>query len=161
MSHHPWSNKVLFFGERISATNLPWYYIFIMFLFTTPIFIVFLILLSFLYFFYETFYQIKYNKLQIKFFEDFFIFCIIFIPILIAILLKATIYDSWRHFFFIYPFVIFFVVNFLNKIIKYKFFNNLKYLFVGLVLINIFYYFIWSAKNHPHQYVYYNNFLSY
>jgi hypothetical protein len=160
MSHHPWSNEVLFFGERINATNLPWYYIFVMFLFTTPIFIVFLILSSFLYFFYETFYQIKYNKLCIKFFEDLFILCIIFIPIFFAIVLKATIYDSWRHFFFIYPFIIFFIVNFLNKIKKYKFFHNLKYLFIGFIIINIFYYFIWSIKTHPHQHIYYNNLYS-
>jgi hypothetical protein len=160
MSHHPWSHKVLFFGERISATNLPWYYIFVMFLFTTPIFIVSLILLSFLYFFYETFCQIKYNKFQSKFFEDFFILCIIFIPIFVAIFLRATIYDSWRHFFFIYPFIIFFIVNFLNNITKYKFFHNLRYLFFSFIIINVFYYFIWSIKNHPHQYVYYNNLYS-
>jgi hypothetical protein len=131
-----------------------------MFFFTTPIFIVFLILLSFLYFFYETFCQIKYNKSQSKFFEDFFILCIIFIPIFVAIFLRATIYDSWRHFFFIYPFIIFFIVNCLNKIIKYKFSHNLKYLFIGFIISNIFYYFIWSIKNHPHQYVYYNNLYS-
>ena len=160
MSAFPWPHKVLFFGEMVSAKNLPWYYIFVMFLFTTPPFIIFLILISFFYFLYESFYQIKYNKLAIKFFEDFFTLCVIFIPILIAILLKSTIYDSWRHFFFIYPFVIFFIINFLSKIIKYKFFYNFKYFFVGFVLINITYYLIWSAKNHPHQYIYYNNLYS-
>ena len=45
------------------------------------------------------------------------------VPVAAVILLKSTLYDSWRHMFFIYPFLAYFMAKglfFLSKVINNK-----------------------------------------
>ena len=80
--------------------------------------------------------------------------------ILIAVIIfNSTLYNGWRQLYFIYPSLIYF------SIIASNYFFNLKnkklfqtfFLIIFLNLISISF---WMFKNHPHQYVFFNNFIS-
>ena len=87
--------------------------------------------------------------------EDFvFLICLI-IPILVTILLGSTLYNGWRHLYFIYPIIILFSLRGLY-FIKFNFFkkNIINfYLILSLLILNITY---TTIKYHPHQNNYFN-----
>ena len=80
---------------------------------------------------------------------------IIFIPVFFIICLNSTLYNGWRHLFFIYPFLIFFSIYGLSKI-KKKF--NIIYFKVSIffIFIQILSNINFIIKSHPVQNIYFN-----
>ena len=65
-------------------------------------------------------------------------------------------FDSWRHLYFIYPFIIMISLSgiyFLNIYIKKKIFKIAVFSVIFLEIIFLTY---WNIKYHPHQYVFFN-----
>tara|TARA_B100000035_G_C20851419_1_gene487585 strand:+ start:16 stop:600 length:585 start_codon:yes stop_codon:yes gene_type:complete len=82
----------------------------------------------------------------------------VLIPILAVITLNSTLYNGWRHMYFIYPGIIIITlvgVDLLIKNIRNIYFLNFFLIVLMLSLLNIS---SWMIKNHPHQNVYFNKF---
>ena len=152
-----WQIQNLFLGKIILAENVPWYYSLYWITITTPITYTILFLVG-LFAFIKKF--IKNTK--IKFYEKEFYFDIIFLalifgPLIGTMILKSGSFNSWRHLFFIYPYIIIFSLHgyrYLSKILIEK--KNILKTQNLLIFLTIFYLIFWNIKNHPHQYAYFN-----
>ena len=164
ISNFDWSGSVFYLGNYEIAKNMPWHYSIITIFATTPLVIVFLFLFGLLLNltkFTNNFLNIdKNNTLLWKSDEEIInllSLLIIFSTLFIIIELKSTIYGGWRQIYFIYPSIIIISIFSLNKIyIYFKKNNNI----LLLVLLFIFSQIYWIVKNHPYQYIYYNNLFS-
>ncbi len=156
------SFDILYLGEYYNITNLPWHYIPIWILATTP--------LLYLVFFFLGFYKIGVlffknflnlsdrnklwkNKDQKK---DFFILFFFLIPIFLVIFLNSTLYSGWRHLYFIYPCLVYLVavgIEFLLKLKNFKIDKKVIIFFVMVLLSSNLYNLI---KLHPYQNIYFN-----
>jgi hypothetical protein len=157
-----WKFKTLYLGSYINPENLPWHYFFVWFSSTTPI--VFLIIIcSGLFFFLKKY---LFFLLNIKFNNNFtlwadksqminlFIFLCFFIPIFFVVTLNSTLYNGWRHLFFVYPFLIY--ISLYGLI---YFFNKKKYLkkvFYFIITAQILSNFFFIYKSHPVQNIFFN-----
>ena len=154
LNKHPWKGNNLFMGELISASNLPWYYIPIWILITTP--------LSFVLFFLAGIFKSFKNIINSKARENlFYIFMLagLFIPIVSVIILKSNLYNGWRHLYFVYPFMAFFMTFGFQSIFKrLSLIFSYEYKKILLMLVFITFtnpiYFIFQT--HPNQQVFFN-----
>ncbi len=152
----------LFLGEWIPATYVPWNYSIIWILVSNPISYVILFIIGLLIAFRRIIKRLL--KIDEKTLNDLWrgdkekidllFFLNISIPLIAVIILHSSLYNGWRHLYFIYPSLIFFSVYSL-KFIKDLFIKKLKIFFVICIFIftpNI----VWMFNNHPLQYVYFN-----
>jgi len=164
MSKFRWIGEVFFNGEYYIAKYMPWYYVPLTILITTPIltivtFSVGLIIISKRFFFNlvalnNNNENIWKNKLELYLLYS---LIIIFLTIISIIELNATVYTGWRQLYFIYPSIIFisiYGIDFLFRNIKLK--KTLSFILFFSIASNIF----WIIKNHPYQYVFYNSLIT-
>jgi len=164
MKQYPWGGgSVLYLGNYVEATNLPWHYIPLWLIITTPVLYTFM-------FFLGSFTSIKsllkrplnfYSNNQKR--DDLIFLLWFFLPLLAVIALNSILYNSWRHMFFIYPA---FLVISLKGIISLFEFTKLKFKGHAHKIMNIILIFIilfslisttqFMVKNHPYQNVYFN-----
>ena len=149
----------LYFGENFLSNNSPWHFKFIWILITIPSHIILLSVLGFVLVFFKYFNRIltleKNNKIWFNNLEglDFLIFLLLFIPLVLMAFYKNN-FDGWRHFYYVYPFIIYLAIIGLEKIkkINFSFFLVLNFLMIA----NIFFNLNWMIKHHPYQYTYFN-----
>lgn len=148
-SEHSRSLDVFYFGEFINSQNLPWHYLPVWIFITIPEAIIIFFILG-------VFLILKNFFIKKKINEEFLFFIFqIFIPIFIPIILGSTLYDGWRQFYFIYPAIIIVSLYFLESL------KNKKFLIANiLIVMNLVFVCFWSIKNHPYQYLYFNNFVN-
>ena len=162
-SSHPWRGSVFYFGEYISAMNLPWHYPIVWILISTPIIYLLLFFLGSV---------LIVRRLSFRFLKlspekefndmwrgnkeriDIIIFLIFYFTLFLVIELNSTLYGGWRHLYFIYPCLIFISIRGLELISRKL---STKYLFV-LIIPFLLYLCLWMIKNHPFQFVYFNKF---
>ncbi len=139
--------KILFEGKHISSTEVPWYYIPKWLLISTPLFGLVGLLYSF------SLLTVMKKKKQLLLLG--FLFFTLVFPIAYVIYKKSVLYDSMRHFFFVYPSIIIlsglaysYLIGLLPK--------NLKYVAVGVILILVALPARFMFANHPNEYVYFN-----
>ena len=155
MKNHYWVGSNLYMGEYIKASEIPWHYTPIWILITTPI--------SYLLFFImgiikTIFYQSRDNKQQIFF--DIFMFFGFVGPLVSIAYLGSTLYDGWRHTFFIYPFLCYYMAlgfSWVYSILLKKFPLRLNLI---IILLSVFTFIEPSMKIlylHPHQNIYFNS----
>ena len=158
-----WDFEILYLGNYLSPENLPWHYFFIWFLSTTPIIFVFIILFGIFIFlkqYINFFLKITFDK-NLKLWKTsdqmtlLFIFLCFFIPIFFVITLNSTLYNGWRHLYFVYPFLIYLAIYGLNNISDI-FNNNFKNFLTTLVVIQIISNIYFIFKTHPVQNIYFN-----
>ena len=159
------ADVVYFFGEFYNTTLVPYYYLPVWILISTPVLNLILFFLgfyssskSFLFKLYQvekikTKYDFWNNKNEKK---DFFIL-ILFIAFLIAsIFLSPKQYNGWRIFYFLNFFIIFYSIFFLSNFKKYKKFKKKIIPFIAisflLITMNLYKIFIY----HPYQSYYFN-----
>ena len=161
MSDYTWEGSVFYFGNYISAKNLPWHYPLVFIFITTPMLYLFLYVMGSFLILLITFnrflnldtgsknqnlWKNKNEKL------DLLIFLIFFATLYVVIEINSTLYGGWRHLYFLYPSLIFLSVIGLEFL--YKKFNQ-KYLLI-LVFPFLLHTSYWMIKNHPFQFVYFN-----
>ncbi len=148
---------MLYLGNTVDSTNLPWHYLIVWIIVTSPTHLIFFSFIGMILFLYN-FFLINKNFKNILFFHIFLILVIyLIVPLLITIILEPHIYSGWRHFYFLLPFLILFSILAL-KIIFFSFNKTyIKLLTLFILLISIFYNFVWNFNNHPYQYTYFNN----
>jgi hypothetical protein len=161
MSRFPWNWPVLYMGRYLASSSLPWHYIPVWMLITTPL------LYSTLFFIgvFRSVVEIFRRRFRL-FLEDekrndlLFLFWF-FIPLLAVIVFRSVIYDSWRHLYFIYP--AFLIMSIKGVLFLYAFLQSLRrsgkvlalffMLIIGLSLTHTAAFMI---LNHPFQNVYFN-----
>ena len=164
LSKHTFFGYNFYFGEYISARNVPWHYPIVWIFITTPIFYLVLFVIGFVFIIYrliKRLIKIEENNSYIdlwrgkKELQDLIFFLTFLIPIFITIILNSTLYDGWRHLYFIYPsflMVSIYGLNLIKTVILKK--KNLIINFLTCFLVLQI--FIWMYLNHPFQNVYFN-----
>jgi hypothetical protein len=159
-----WDFKTLYLGKFINPENLPWHYLFIWFAITTPIIFLLIIVFSIFTFIKNYFnYFIKIDFKNKVFLWDskiqminLYVFLIFFIPVFFVVCLNSTLYNGWRHLFFIYPFLIFLSVQTFS-FIKKKFGTNYLKLSISIIILQFIFNFLFIFKSHPVQNIYFNH----
>lgn len=151
MSHFNLTANILYLGKLVSTTNLPWHYLPVWISITTPICYIVLFLVG-LFFALKNSYANFLSTLPIQF--SLFMFAT---PILAVIILNSTVYNAWRHVYFVYPYLLLIgVYGFtqLTKVVK-------KILIVKIIsfsiLTSILFVCAFMIINHPFQNVYFNS----
>ena len=159
MTHFRWDGEMLYLGALIRSTQLPWHYLPVWILITTPpiYLLLWLIGISGIA---NNLYQSRgklwanAKELQDNIFLAFFLG-----PILAVIILHSVLYDSWRQLYFIYPAFILIAtkgwVIFLQKFAKNQI---IKIVFYFILMLSLGLNLIWMIKSHPLQNVYFNIF---
>ncbi len=160
-SSHPWTGAIFYFDQYISAMNLPWHYPIIWILISTPIiYLIFFFIGSYLILIRISFRFInlskkkKFNDLWMGNKErmDVIFFSIFYFTLFLVIELNSTLYNGWRHLYFIYPCLIFISIRgfeFLSK-------NYIKKYLIVITAPFLILIFLWMYTNHPFQYVFFN-----
>jgi len=86
---------------------------------------------------------------------DLIFFFSFIIPVFMVISLQSTLYDGWRHLYFIYPSLLMISLYGLNLFKIYLFKKKNKY-FYSLIILFMLPTLLWMVKNHPHQNTYFN-----
>jgi hypothetical protein len=160
MKKFRWSGSMLYMGEMIHSSSIPWHYIPIWILVSTPISVTVLFLAG-LSSTLKEFVQKKAAFLKNQGNRnDLAIFILFFAPIFSVILLNSVLYNGWRHLYFIYPAMVWIGILGLKRLWSFLsiFFSlqSLKYAFILLLLINTIEIISFLIKYHPHQSVYFN-----
>jgi hypothetical protein len=104
ISQYPWPGQVVYFGQRLPAGNLPWHYIPVWIIISTPL----------LYTLAATTGLIAWAREVVKKQDcaslhsftgrlDWLFVAWLLVPVLLVIGLRSVVYDGWRHLYFIYP----------------------------------------------------------
>lgn len=154
MSSYGWTGYVLYMGDRVQAQNLPWHYLLIWISITTPILYLILFLFGSTNWIFRLF-KIRSFELNFPFLADFYAFALFSAPLIIIIGLDSTLYDSWRHVYFVYPYILYFAVKgylFLESRAR-KAILGLRIFTVGYLLFIA----SWIFMNSPMQNLYFNS----
>lgn len=151
MAKFRWLNWVLYRGNYYPSSSLPWHYLPVWVIVTTPI----LYLTFFIIGFFLILKRIIFNKFKLSKnlneLIDLMVLSVVIVPLFAVILMKSIVYDGWRQFYFLYPALIYVAINGLNLIyFKYK---KISIAIIVFAVINTAY---WMVKFHPFQYVYFN-----
>lgn len=161
IAHYPKDFKIFYFGKNVYSLNLPWHYLPIIIGLTTPLFYAF-------FFFIGLFVTLTlFLKNPLQFYKkdkhSIIFFLWFFIPLTAVIVLKSTLYNGWRHMFFIYPAFLLFTLKGIKSVLVFfeKDFhkNRFKYIILIFTLVTtlcLLPTIIFMIKNHPYQNVYYN-----
>lgn len=148
-----WPGTVFFLGQKYRP--VPYIYIPVMFAVTTPVLIVFLTLVGHI----TTIKQMWLTKVK-DFFAGsgkYYLFSMLFVwvPLIFAFIKTPILYNSWRHFYFIYGPLLILAVGGLKAIIDIST-RNQKRVICGLLALQMAFSIILIAVNHPYEYAYYS-----
>jgi len=153
MSHYPSDGNVLYMGEFVPSKALPWHYVPVWMLITTPIVYTVCFFAGMIFIVQRV---IK-NPRQFYIQHKPIVFSIIwlFVPILMVIVLKSVLYDGWRQIFFVYPglllIAMFGLANLYDTLnLKMK---NVLCIIVAICILQVGWVMV---KIHPFQNVYFN-----
>lgn len=148
---------MLFNGQIIQSANLPWYYIPEWICITTPPLYLLLFLVG-IFAILKNLYKstLKFDDNQK---QDCLFILLLATPVLLAICLNSTLYNGWRHLYFIYPLILLIAINGWIFIWKSKIAKNLRFIqsvLIGLTIFSLSITCYWMIKNHPLQNIYFN-----
>lgn len=152
--------EMLFAGQIIIASKVPWFYIPMWILITTPV--------AYLMGFF-----IGAGSALVGFLKnwknplhstslDIIIFLWFFGPLVAIITLKSVVYDGWRQLYFIYPALIYLsLVGFYTIVNLFRNFDvkvqkNVTKMMIGIVALNLIMVLSFMIRNHPYQNLYFN-----
>ncbi|NEP72214.1 MAG: hypothetical protein F6K25_08925 [Okeania sp. SIO2G4] len=150
-SQHEWPGSVLFKGEFIKGSELPWDYLPTWFLITTPSIFLFYFLLGLIGL------TRKYHQFSDR--QKAYILLVIlqiFLLPMIAIIKSSTIYDGLRHFLFVIPGMA--IVTTIGFIWSYQQISQprFKRWLVGVTLLGVLIILFDMVTIHPYEYIYFN-----
>jgi hypothetical protein len=164
MAKYPWPYSDLYMGTFIKATSLPWHYIPVWILVTTPI-------MYTVFFLFGTFWVLRDTVWRgIKLYcnenerQDFLFLLLFIAPIVTVIILKSTLYNGWRQMYFSYvPFILIAVKGFVQILgivkrapagVGARIASGL----VGFIILGLIATSYQMIRSHPFQNVYFNLF---
>lgn len=131
-----WAGKILFEGKRYyiykgSKDILPWYYIPKNISLTLPLIVLFMFVVSIISFLFITIKKIiKKKKLIQSDYHFTSIIIMLIIPLLVCIFSHPVLYNSWRHFYFLYGLILLISSYILNLLWNKKYKNILVILII-------------------------------
>lgn len=143
--------QVLYLGNLIPASALPWHYIPIWIFITTPLSYTFLFFSGIIKLIKECTINKNIKKINQTHKIEIIVLILLICPIAAVIALKSILYDGWRHLYFIYPFMVIIMIKGVSSVPKLLFIP----LFVEIVTVVIF-----MVQFHPYQNLYFNMLLS-
>lgn len=143
--------RVLFDGKYYMNKDMPWYYGIKWIYISSPIIV--LVLFS-AFVFYSIFVFIK-NKNVKPFLITFYALA----PLAFIVLRNSTIFDTWRHLLFVFPFWVIGAVIFLHYFIEKLSSKKATILAFTLSLCALLPEIIWVFTTTPYQYIYFNAFV--
>lgn len=151
MSNRNVEFRVLFEGKYASSKDMPWYYSTKWILMTNSI----LVIIAFAAYIATSFKSLRKYGLPAT---AVILFMAIF-PIVYIVYKKSTIFDTWRHLFFVFPFwasgAALFIHYLSSKITNTK----LSFLPYALAVLGLLPEIIWTFTTNPYQQVYFNVFV--
>ena len=157
MSNFPWNGDVVYLGKIYLAAALPWHYIPVWIFVSTPVMYCVLFCGGIM------FTAFRLLKAPIKLYRDeretLIFMGWFFVPVTAVVLLDSTVYDGWRHLYFIYPAFVLLSVKGLYLALEYleeKNFAIGKRILNVIILISLGYVIVAMILMHPYQNVYFN-----
>lgn len=154
-----WPNAELFLGKLITASTIPWYYLPLYFLVTTP-------LLYTMFFVFGSISLACQSAKQVRAEKKFninkaMILTSLLLPMVALLIGQPVVYNGWRHIFFLYPaFVMIMVSGFSSMVEKVGEIKGRSGFLSGLVFALVAFQFFsvgnFMVKSHPYQFTYYN-----
>lgn len=143
--------EVFYMGNYVSTLNLPWHYLPVWIMITTPVFYILLFITGMFFFIKNSFIDF-FSTLPIQSFLIMFS-----APILVVIFLNSTVYDAWRHVYFIYPYFLLIAVYGSIQIVRVLKNNKSILIISSISAFSILSVLFYMVKNHPFQNVYFNS----
>ena len=161
MTAFRWPGNVMYMGNYIKASELPWHYALVWIAITTPIlYLIFFLIgsLRILRTLVFTKWKVWTDRNQM---QDVIFLGLFWSPILAVIILHSVLYDGWRQLYFVYPFFILISINGFVCLTEYLAqMKIILYLFYIAVFISLLFTIRWMYKYHPYQNVYFNHLVS-
>ncbi|MCG8327351.1 MAG: hypothetical protein MI974_06675 [Chitinophagales bacterium] len=171
MSQYAWEGKLIFNGEWMYGTEVPWNYLPHWISISTPILYLLLAMIGLVALIPPLLENVRRQKGKCLWYKDeermdWAMPGLFLAPILAVIVKDSVVYDGWRHVFFVYPALIYMAVLGAYKFwgwigsIEKKWTNWVRYTFITIIIGGIAPVWWFMIKNHPHQNVYFNDFRS-
>jgi hypothetical protein len=156
MANFRWLSWVLYRGTFYPATHLPWHYLVGFIAITIPFLYLPFCVIG-LFSFARRCFITRLKSLNDNDLIDFIFLGLLICPLSAAIILKSTIYDGWRQFYFVYPAVLFLSIRGLAVCwsIEYKR-TVVRGIIICVLGLNFEYIGSWMVQNHPNQHTYFN-----
>ena len=164
MSRFRWYYTIFFMGEFYYPQELPWYYIPVWIAISTPI----AYLVSFVIGMAAFVRIIIRERTKVYSSSDqrnILIFVLLLlIPLVAVVVLKSTLYNGWRHMYFVYPFFILIAISGLKVLIenklKARFLPKPAYLVMPILTFHLFYITVEMIRDHPFQNVFFEQLIT-
>ena len=148
-SNNSSGSQELYLGKFEPSMHLPWHYLPVWIFISTPFFYTALFFIGFVY-------LIKpFHIRDLDQVFDFFILGILIISFLLPICLHSTLYNGWRHFYFLYILFLYFVIFALSILLENKT-KAIRSATLGLSVGSLIFNGVWMIRNHPYEMVYFN-----
>ncbi len=148
-----WNGEVLYFGEMVKASELPWHYNFVWMGLTTPLFSLILIVLGVVY----ALSKLVVSPIRTCFFDFNLGWFLAWggAPLIAPLVLQTTLFDGWRHHYFVYPAFVVLGCVALHKAVSYyrkPIYSFFAFTLVtGSCLVAVY-------STFPHSNIYFNSF---
>ena len=165
-SKYSWGGNVFYLGNFYKAEFLPWHYLLIYFFATTPLLlstIIFLGIYQIVFRFIKRFISIDKNNSYKDIWRGekekifLFIFFTIATPLLSIYFFNSTIYNGWRHLYFLFPCLILIGIYFLDTVLSFYSKKRAALISISILVIICINNLYNLVKLHPYQYVYFNS----
>jgi hypothetical protein len=158
-NHFDWPDMVMWYGQQILATELPWNYLPVMFCVQIPESVVLLILFATIWGLVRFFRAVRSGEATLARGVGLVLLAALFPPIW-AIVNKSTLYDNGRHFLFALPPLL--CLTACGWLAFLRFVNNRfsggKFLLQLLLLVSLVFPVSRMAALHPYEYTFFNAF---
>ncbi len=151
MQQFPWQGSTKYLGVFVKATELPWHYLPVWIVVTTPI--------AYLLLFSTGLVRLVYSVcthprrfIRTDYLKVLFVGWV-FVPMVYVFLFRPVLYDGWRHMYFIYPGMVGLSLMGLQWLWGHR---RLRYVSGVLVVVSMLQVVYFIVRYHPHQYVYFN-----
>ncbi len=156
MSSFPWLGSVRYLGHVVSATHLPWHYLFVWIGVTTPLFYLGLALIGLA----AVLRQMISRRAKLwsgpEELQDLVFLAVFLAPIFAALLLHSVLYDGWRHLYFVYPALLLIAVRGWVVLWRARESRTLKVALGLVTFLLVGHTAFWMCQVHPMQNVYFN-----
>ncbi len=157
VGRHQWGGTLLYMGSIRDAYQIPWHYIPVWILITTPLLYIVLFVMGVISGLKLLLTNIKeYTKEKRNIVLAGFWF---FAPVCAVILLQSILYDAWRHMFFVYPGFVILAIYGLKELWRYskeKGYDFVRWTIIALLVFQIGHITKIMFDYHPLQNIYFN-----
>jgi len=160
MSQYPWKGSLLFMGQKMKGTDIPWHYSFVWISITTPLMYLLIIVLGLFSLFWDA------CRKPLSFFfqswqsRQFFLYGLSSLGSLAAVIvLHSVLYNGWRQLYFVYPGLVLMGMYGIQKLFN-RFQGYQKYIGAVLICLSVLPTVHSMIQIHPLQYVFFNGLVS-